>query len=89
MAFLQTLLQTPALATAFVVFAIYVLISRIQTWNRLRHIPGPIAASWSRTWLVKSQLGGKLPRDVSDVCEKYGTSSSLPTFILVRLCRLD
>ncbi|KAK1755519.1 cytochrome P450 family protein [Echria macrotheca] len=53
-------------------FVLYLFASRFRTWTRLRHIPGPRGAGWSRFWLIRHQLRGTLPNDVADVCEKYG-----------------
>lgn len=70
----MAVLRASTLVAAFVAYGLYLLISRFQTWSRLRHIPGPSGAGWSRFWLVKHQLAGKLPLDVADACEKYGIS---------------
>jgi len=67
------LLQAPALAAALLfAVVVYAVISRFLAWRRLCHVPGPTSAGWSRSWLVKHQLAGKLPKDVADLCEKYG-----------------
>ncbi|KAK5653208.1 hypothetical protein OQA88_9106 [Cercophora sp. LCS_1] len=70
----MALLQAPpTLVAAFLAFGIYIFISRFRTWYRLRHIPGPTSAGWSKLWLLKHQLGGRLPKDLADACEKYGS----------------
>jgi hypothetical protein len=51
---------------------IYVAASRFVVWKRLRHIPGPRLAGWSKFWLVRHQVGGRLCLDLPAVCDKYG-----------------
>lgn len=47
--------------------------SRVRRWLRLRHIPGPPLAGWSKAiWLLRKSLGGRFHLDTAEVCEKYG-----------------
>jgi hypothetical protein len=52
---------------------IWSLFTRTRNWYRLRHIPGPPTAAWSKFWLVRRQFGGKLLQHLQDVATKYGT----------------
>jgi hypothetical protein len=49
------------------------LIARtFQSWYRLRHIPGPFAASLSIWWLLSRTVAGRSDRDLQEACGKYG-----------------
>jgi hypothetical protein len=49
------------------------VVSRVRRWRRLRHIPGPLLAGWSKAaWLLRKALGGRFHLDTAEVCEKYG-----------------
>ncbi|KAE9374995.1 pisatin demethylase [Stipitochalara longipes BDJ] len=50
------------------------VIFRVRRWLRLRHIPGPPLAGWSKAaWLLRKALGGRFHLDTAEVCEKYGS----------------
>jgi hypothetical protein len=51
----------------------YAFISRLLTWFRLRHIPGPPFAGISKAWLLRKAIGGRFHLDTAEVCEKYGS----------------
>ncbi|KAB5550779.1 cytochrome P450 family protein [Coniochaeta sp. 2T2.1] len=68
MAFLSSVLFAACVSA----LALYVFFSRLVVWQRLRHIPGPPEAGWSKLWLVRHQIGGRLCLDLPAVCEKYG-----------------
>jgi hypothetical protein len=51
----------------------YAFISRLRTWFRLRHIPGPAFAGFSKVWLLRKAIGGRFHLDTAEVCEKYGS----------------
>ncbi|KAE9377678.1 pisatin demethylase [Stipitochalara longipes BDJ] len=55
----------------------YILISRLRTWLRLRHIPGPALAGFSKAWLLRKALGGRFHLDTAEACEKYGSLARL------------
>jgi hypothetical protein len=54
----------------------YIVGRTFYNWYRLRHIKGPWLASVSKSWLIWRTLAGNFHQDFSDVCEKYGMSSS-------------
>jgi len=50
----------------------YLLVSSIAQYFRLRHIPGPPGAGFSKWWLVGRITSGRTHLDYYEVCEKYG-----------------
>ncbi|KAK1755440.1 cytochrome P450 [Echria macrotheca] len=48
------------------------LARRVRQWSRLRHIPGPFWAAFSRWWLIRHVGGGRMHLDLREVNEKYG-----------------
>ncbi|RDW65159.1 hypothetical protein BP5796_09851 [Coleophoma crateriformis] len=58
--------------TLLAVLVGYTAVSRIRTWLRLRHIPGPSFAGFSRFWLLRKALGGRFHLDTAEACEKFG-----------------
>lgn len=65
-----------SLAVGAVALVVYLVATSIGSWLRLRHIPGPRVAGWSKIWLVKRQVTGKLVLDLGNVCNQYGMVSS-------------
>lgn len=55
-----------------ITLGLYLLATSVVTWARLRHIPGPFSAGFSKLWLIRRQMTGKLVLDLQDVCKKYG-----------------
>ncbi|KAH8172544.1 cytochrome p450 domain-containing protein [Sarocladium implicatum] len=50
----------------------YVLVRRVLTWWRLRHVPGPTVAAWTSLWLINKTWQGKVFESLGQVCERYG-----------------
>ena len=71
----------PWLVLLLLVFAVY----QLRSWYRLRHIPGPFAASVSQLWMVKYALSGRFHERLRDVSEKYGSL----TLAISGLCPSD
>jgi hypothetical protein len=70
--------EIPAVAWALLVVLVgYAAVSRIGTWLRLRHIPGPSFAGLSKFWLLRKALGGRFHLDTAEACEKYGQYLSM------------
>jgi len=64
-------------SVVIIVLGLLVLTSvgqRIRGWYRLRHFKGPFPAAFSRFWLLRHSLGGRLQWDFADVTDKYGMS---------------
>jgi hypothetical protein len=59
----------------------------VRSWLRLRHIPGPPFAAFSKLWILRKTLGGCFHLDLAEACEKYGTvpmlQSTRPGFLLI------
>lgn len=79
----------------WMLFAILVSIAiflRTRSWYRLGHIPGPPSAAFSKLWLLRKTLGGRLHLDLAEACEKYGIVLILRTlrsiFLLISFSRL-
>jgi len=50
------------------------VVFRVRRYLRLRHIPGPPLAGWSKApWLLRKALGGRFHLDTAEVCQKYGS----------------
>ena len=75
MAFLITAIAIGAIGALI----LWSLIARARDWHRLRHIPGPPAAGWTKAFLVRHQFGGKLLQHLRDVAQKYGKAPSTPS----------
>ncbi|KAG6037551.1 hypothetical protein E4U41_004922 [Claviceps citrina] len=52
--------------------AAWFAISLYLQYRRLRHIPGPRSAGFSKWWFVRATLSGRTHLDLYHVCEKYG-----------------
>ncbi|CAK7568169.1 MAG: hypothetical protein SEPTF4163_006152 [Sporothrix epigloea] len=61
-----------AAAVAVIAAIAYSIFSRIASYRRLAHIPGPKWAAWTDLWLVRSQLSGRLTFKLRDVNKRYG-----------------
>lgn len=44
-----------------------------RTWLRLRYIPGPPSAGYSKFWLLQNTIGGRMHLVVEKTAERYGT----------------
>jgi hypothetical protein len=47
------------------------LVQKFRSWYRLRHFRGPLLATLSRLWLVRTVSGGKMNVVFYDVNRKY------------------
>ncbi|EAQ87419.1 hypothetical protein CHGG_04038 [Chaetomium globosum CBS 148.51] len=74
MAFSITAITIGAIGTLI----LWSLITRARNWYRLRHIPGPPAAGWTKAFLVYHQFSGKLLQHLRNVAQKHGTPSPPP-----------
>ncbi|KAK4119039.1 hypothetical protein N657DRAFT_319964 [Parathielavia appendiculata] len=64
-------------SAAIGILLLWTLFTRVRNWYRLRHIPGPPAAAWSKLWLAQRQYGGKLLTHLRETSKKYGTDNGL------------
>ncbi|KND92746.1 Pisatin demethylase [Tolypocladium ophioglossoides CBS 100239] len=47
--------------------------STLRQFLRLRHIPGPPSAGFSRWWLLRAVAGGRTHLDLYEACQKFGS----------------
>ena len=57
------------LLSAFLVYA-------VQTWNRLRHVPGPTWVFLSKFWQVVTQIRGNWYLELKSLGDKHGMALS-------------
>jgi hypothetical protein len=76
-AFTQYFDQPVGIWIAFIlVFIVGVYLAQtFRSWYRLRHFKGPLIATLSRIWLVRTVSKGRLHLDFYEVNQKYGTFS--------------
>ncbi|TKW55018.1 hypothetical protein CTA1_48 [Colletotrichum tanaceti] len=43
-----------------------------RSWNRLRHVPGPPGAAFSKWWMLRNTLGGQMHLALKRACDEYG-----------------
>ena len=70
-------------------FSVYTLVSVLaavvlhwcsslySSWKRLRHVPGPTGAAWTKWWLLRNTLSGNMHLELKKATEEYGESESL------------
>lgn len=69
--------NTPYLATLslLVTIALLLLVSLVQIyrgWYRLRHIPGPRGAAFSKAWMLRNTLSGSMHLALKRACDEFG-----------------
>ena len=73
-------------ASFLIVLSISLIIAQyFYTWYHLRHIKGPLLASFSKLWLIRKVSGGRMHLDFQEVCDKYGALSTYQV-ILLSIC---
>ncbi|KID81566.1 Cytochrome P450 family protein [Metarhizium guizhouense ARSEF 977] len=48
------------------------ILPRYRQWKKLSHIPGPAIAGWSKIWLLRHVLPGRLCKRLEEVTKTYG-----------------
>lgn len=48
------------------------VVRAVGQWYRLRHIPGPASAGWSKWWQLSGALSGSYHEKLHSACEEYG-----------------
>ncbi|CAI0642619.1 unnamed protein product [Colletotrichum noveboracense] len=51
---------------------ILLTVMNYRSWNRLRHIPGPPGAAFSKWWMLRNTLGGQMHLALKRACDDYG-----------------
>ncbi|KAH6691663.1 benzoate 4-monooxygenase cytochrome P450 [Plectosphaerella plurivora] len=74
---LSAVLTNPHLATLSLlfIFAIVLLVFLAQVyrhWYRLKHIPGPRWAAFSKAWMLRNTLSGNMHLALKRACDDYG-----------------
>jgi hypothetical protein len=72
--------KTTTLSASIAALFAYLLFSSITQYFRLRHIPGPPGAGFSKWWLIGRITSGRTHLDYYEVCEKYGASNFTPWY---------
>jgi hypothetical protein len=54
---------------------LYFIVQCTRTWYRLRHFKGPLSAKFSKLWLLRHVLTGRLHLDLAEVTDRYGASA--------------
>jgi hypothetical protein len=67
----------------------YYVISSIQSYWRLRHIPGPPLAAFTSLWWIRATNSGEGHLALADVCTNYGMDRDLSTLHLECLTRIQ
>ncbi|KAK3689422.1 pisatin demethylase [Podospora appendiculata] len=65
-------LGTAGYALIITTLLVWWLVSAIRQYHRLRHIPGPPLAPFSKLWLFRKASSGRTHLDYYDACNKYG-----------------
>ncbi|KAL0933071.1 cytochrome P450 [Colletotrichum truncatum] len=63
--------QSPWLFLIAALF-LYLTVLSYNSWNRLRHIPGPPGAAFSKWWMLRNTLGGQMHLALKRACDDYG-----------------
>lgn len=50
----------------------YYSVSTYTTYRRLRQIPGPRSAGFSKWWMLRNTLGGNMHLALKEACTTYG-----------------
>ncbi|EEY14690.1 benzoate 4-monooxygenase cytochrome P450 [Verticillium alfalfae VaMs.102] len=76
MAFSGTAVPGPHLLTLSLLVGAGMLLSLLAhvywAWYRLRHIPGPRWAAFSKWWMLRNTLSGKMHLALKRACDEYG-----------------
>ncbi|KAL4928037.1 cytochrome P450 [Aspergillus undulatus] len=55
----------------------------IRSYLRLRQFPGPRIAAFSKIWMMRSTLHGRMHLDVAEACKQYGRLTRIGPNVLV------
>jgi hypothetical protein len=59
-------------ALFFVSAVVYSIANRLRQWLRLRHVPGPTIAGFSKIWVLNLCWRGTFFEGLGQVCKEYG-----------------
>jgi hypothetical protein len=66
------LVSVTTASTVVVLVVAVITIQKILTFRKLRHIPGPPLAGFTRLWLLWHSFGGQIEIVLGDASRKYG-----------------
>jgi hypothetical protein len=66
--------QPSTILLGFAALVVLFVVSRVRSYSRLAHIPGPFWAAWSDLWLIWAQFSGQGNYILANANIKYGTS---------------
>ncbi|PFH61477.1 hypothetical protein XA68_17308 [Ophiocordyceps unilateralis] len=69
----QSSLVPSLVASLVACFVIWRAWSTLRQYWRLRHVPGPRTAAFSKWWLLRAVAGGRTHLDLYEACQKYGS----------------
>ncbi len=74
MGVLERLIEHSAAVTAVIVAGATAaaLVSSFRSWSRLRHVPGPKGAGWSKWWMLRNTLSGEMHLALKQACDDFG-----------------
>ncbi|RYP42672.1 hypothetical protein DL767_000041 [Monosporascus sp. MG133] len=58
----------PIFFLALAAIIVHSIVVRVTAWHRLRHIKGPALAGWSRLWILRYQISGRLSQGLDIAC---------------------
>ncbi|PHH91604.1 hypothetical protein CDD83_11008 [Cordyceps sp. RAO-2017] len=67
------LLRASLVACGLLLLLLWKALSTVRQYLRLRHIPGPCCAGFSKWWLIRAVGGGRTNLDLYEACQKYGS----------------
>ncbi|KAF4508881.1 hypothetical protein G6O67_005210 [Ophiocordyceps sinensis] len=69
----RDLLRVSLVGCVLVLVVVWRALSTLRQYWRLRHIPGPSSAGFSKWWLVRAVGGGRTHLDLYEACQKHGS----------------
>ena len=69
---IKTMIILAYLGSILLLGLAYIIFDTGRNWYRLRHIPGPFSAGFSKWWLFKHTWNGTLYLESAEQCFKYG-----------------
>lgn len=72
---LLSLSSTYLALLGFIAALIYLFVSYVLSYRKLRQFKGPFLASLSQYWLFKATLDGRVATAGADALKKYGEAS--------------
>jgi hypothetical protein len=68
----QPVSVTGLVALLLLALVAYWTLTSVVAWQRLRHIPGPPGAGWSKWWMLRNTMSGNMHLALQRACDEYG-----------------